>query len=57
MLYKYGIRVRVIFDRIYFNSLSFRGVLNTTIIPLALFGYDVIIASAAPSHAQCALVE
>ena len=53
MLYEYGKRTRDIFfwRRFYFffkfSLLYFWGVFNKTIIPLALVGYEMIIANSA----------
>jgi len=50
MLYKYGKRTREFSWRFYFfqsSFLSFWGVFNKTIIPLALVGYEMIIAHSA----------
>ena len=51
MLYKYGKRTRDIFWAFLllfqYSFLYFTGVLNKTIIPLALVGYDMIIANSA----------
>ena len=53
MLYKYGKRTRDFFGRLYcYFSLVFYilgGVLNKTIIPLALVGYEMIRANEARS--------
>ena len=45
MLYKYGKRTRDFFGRLVFYILG--GVFNKTIIPLALVGYEMIIANSA----------
>ena len=48
MLYKYGKRTRDFLGRFYcYVSLVFRGIFNKTIIPLALVGYEMIIANSA----------
>ena len=52
MLYEYGKRTRVFFRRFYFyffkfSLLNFWGVFNETIFPLALVGYEMIIANSA----------
>ena len=51
MLYEYGKRTRDFFRRFYFvlefSLLYFGGVFNKTIIPLALVGYEMIIAYSA----------
>ena len=55
MLYEYGKRTRDFFERtrdfclvfLKFSLLSFEGVFNKTIIPLALVGYEMIIANSA----------
>ena len=69
MLYKYGKHTRDFFGRFYcYFSLVFYilgGVFNKIIIPLALVGYEMIIANSAlrasfgylSSHIQRALVE
>ena len=50
---------RVFTNKVGENSPYFAGVFNKTIIPLALVGYEMIIANSAhlPSHIQRALVE
>ena len=70
MLYEHGKRTRDFFVAFLFffkfSLLYFWGVSNKTIIPLALVGYEMIIANSAlcaplvgylPSHIQRALVE
>ena len=64
MLYEYGKRTRVFLRRCYFFKFSllyFWGVFNKTIIPLALVGYEMIIAMRLvgylPSHIQRVLVK
>ena len=50
MLYEYGKRTRDFFEAFLFFKLSllyFWGVFNKTIIPLALVGYEMIIANSA----------
>ena len=51
MLYEYGKRTRGFFLRRFyffkFSLLYFGGVFNKTIIPLALVGYEMIIANSA----------
>ena len=56
MLYKYGKRTRDFFGHFYFycysslfqsSFLYFGGVFNKTIIPLALVGFEMIIANSA----------
>ena len=51
MLYEYGKRTRGFFEAflffLKFSLLCFWGVFNKTIIPLALVGYEMIIANSA----------
>ena len=52
MLYEYGKRTRDFFEAFFifflkYSLLSFGGVFNKTIIPLALVGYEMIIANSA----------
>ena len=52
MLYEYGKRTRDLFETfliffLKFSLLNFWGVFNKTIIPLALVGYEMIIANSA----------
>ena len=51
MLYEYGKRTREVFEAFLFffkfSLLCFGGVFNKTIIPLALVGYEMIIANSA----------
>ena len=51
MLYEYGKRTREFFEAflffLKFSLLYFWGVFNKTIIPLALVGYEMIIANSA----------
>ena len=62
MLYEYDKRTRDLFVEFLFlcfkiSLLSFEGVFNKIIIPLAFVGHEMIIAnSAIPSHIQRALV-
>ena len=59
MLYEYGKRTRDFFEAFLFffkfSLLYFWGVFNKTIIPLALVGYEMIIANSYPTRA-CVII-
>ena len=60
MLYKYGKRTHGFFFEAFlfffkFSLLYFGGVFNKTIIPLALVGYEMIVANSYPTRA-CAII-
>ena len=56
MLYKYGKDTSNFWGRFYFILLYFGCVLNKTIIPLALVGYDMIRANSYPMRAHRIIV-
>ena len=60
MLYEYGKHMHDFFEAfvvffLKFSLISFGGVFNITIIPLALVGYEMIIANSYPTRA-CGII-
>jgi len=57
MLYKYGKRMCVFFLEPFYFFLSIGGFFDKTIIPLALVGYEMIIANSYPMHTHGIIVK